>query len=204
MVLGELLKDFRIILASQSPRRKTLLEGLDIKFEVVVRENIDESFPVSMGMIEIPEFLAEKKSAFYADLLDAATIIITADTIVWHNNRVVGKPADLNDARSILLDLSGSMHEVITGVCISSISMNRIFHSHSKVYFRDLSEEEVDYYVKHYRPMDKAGAYGIQEWIGYAGIEKIEGSFYNVMGLPVQMLYQELGWFVKDQPSVGK
>jgi septum formation protein len=196
MVLHELLKDFRIILASQSPRRRTLLAGLDIPFDVLVRENIDESFPEGMGMIEIPEYLAAKKSDCYTDLLNAKTIVITADTIVWHNNQVVGKPEDLSDAKRILKKLSGSMHEVVTSVCIRSGSKKRVFHSHSKVYFRPLLAEEINYYVASYKPLDKAGAYGIQEWIGYAGIEKIEGSFYNVMGLPVQMLYQELVKFI--------
>ncbi len=197
MILSQLLKGHRLILASQSPRRKTLLEGLDVPFEVIVREGVNEEFSPSLGMIEIPEYLAKAKSEYYTDLLDEKTILITADTIVWHNSRVVGKPVDLDDAHRILTELSGSMHEVVTGVCVRSLSSSKIFHSHSKVFFRKLSDEEIDYYVQKYRPMDKAGAYGIQEWIGYAGIEKIEGSFYNVMGLPVQMLYQELMHFVR-------
>jgi septum formation protein len=201
MILGELLKNFRIILASQSPRRKTLLQGLDIPFEVLVRDDIDESFPNNLGMVEIPEYLAVKKSEYYTDLLDEKTLVITADTIVWHNNRVVGKPKDLKDASSILNRLSGSMHEVVTGVCLCTRSKKRVFHSHSKVYFRKLSEEEIGYYVLNYHPLDKAGAYGIQEWIGYTGIEKIEGSFYNVMGLPVQLLYQELVQFIGDMEN---
>jgi septum formation protein len=201
MILHDLLNDYRIILASQSPRRRTLLEGLDITFDVVVKKDIDESYPPELGMIQIPEFLARKKSYYYTDLLDERTIIITADTIVWHNNRVVGKPADIDDARAILAALSGSMHEVVTGVCLRSQTQSGIFHSHSEVYFRKLTEEEIGYYVTNYHPVDKAGAYGIQEWIGYAGIEKIVGSFYNVMGLPVQMLYHELSEFIINQPK---
>jgi septum formation protein len=197
MILSQLLKGYRLILASQSPRRKTLLEGLDISFEVIVREGVNEEFPLSLGILEIPEYIARAKSEYYNDLLTNKTIIITADTIVWHNNHVVGKPVDTNDARKILSELSGSMHEVVTGVCIKSAADCKVFNSYSRVFFRRLSDEEINYYVEKYNPLDKAGAYGIQEWIGYAGIEKIEGSFYNVMGLPVQMLYQELMHFVR-------
>jgi septum formation protein len=197
MILSQQLQGYRLILASQSPRRKTLLEGLDLSFEVIVREGVHEDFLPSLGMIEIPEYLARAKSEYYTDLLVEKTIIITADTIVWHHNRVVGKPVDADDARRILAELSGSMHEVVTGVCIRSMEDCKVLHSHSRVFFRKLSEEEIDYYVINYKPFDKAGAYGIQEWIGYTGIEKIEGSFYNVMGLPVQMLYQELLRFVR-------
>jgi len=142
--------------------------------------------------MEIPVFLAEHKSEHYLDLLEENTVLITADTIVWHRNKLVGKPESLDAAREILADLSGSIHEVVTGVCLRSAGAKRLFSSHSQVIFRELTEEEIDYYVANYRPLDKAGAYGIQEWIGYIGIEKIEGSFYNVMGLPVQMLYSEL------------
>jgi len=197
MLLNELLKGYRIILASQSPRRKTLLEGLDIPFDVLVRDGINEDFPVDLSKIEIPEFLARMKSENYLNLLNDKTIIITADTIVWLNNKVIGKPVDIEDAIHIIKQLSGNMHEVVTGVCLRSIDQIRLFSSISKVWFRNLSNEEIGYYVNKYRPLDKAGAYGIQEWIGYAGIERIEGSFYNVMGLPVQTLYNELFEFVK-------
>jgi septum formation protein len=199
MLLSDVLNNYRIILASQSPRRKTLLEGLDISFEVFVREDIDEEYPPELNLFEIPEYLARKKSECYLDMLTPATIVITADTIVWHKKKVVGKPVDQEDAVAILSQLSGSMHEVVTGVCLRSEKRLKVFHSHSKVWFRKLSGEEIDYYVKRYLPLDKAGAYGIQEWIGYVGIDKIEGSFYNVMGLPVQMLYYELLHFVKPE-----
>jgi septum formation protein len=195
MILSQILEDYRIILASQSPRRKALLEGLDLKFDVIVREGIKESFPDTLGMLEIPEYLARTKSEYYLDLLKKKTILVTADTIVWLNNKVLGKPSNAIDAQLMLTRLSGHMHEVITGVCIRSGNKMKVFHSYSKVYFRHLSQEEIKYYIQRYEPFDKAGAYGIQDWIGYAGIEKIEGSFYNVMGLPSQMLYKELVHF---------
>ncbi len=197
MLLSNLVKDHRLILASQSPRRKLLLEGLDLKFEVIVRDNIPEEHPAHLKMNEIPVWLARSKSDHYTDLLKDRTLLITADTIVWHRNRLVGKPEDLNDAIKILSTLSDSMHEVVTGVCLRSEKKMRLFYSESKVLFRKLSSEEIEYYVTGYKPLDKAGAYGIQEWIGYIGIEEIEGSFYNVMGLPVQMLYQELISFLQ-------
>ena len=186
------LNDYRIILASQSPRRKNLLSGIDIKFEIIVRKDINEEFPSDLGMIEIPEFLARSKSEHYLDLLETDTILITADTIVWHNEKVVGKPTDSDDAIRILKTLSGDKHIVVTGVCIRTANIVRIFHAVSEVYFRKLTDDEILYYVSNYKPFDKAGAYGIQEWIGFVGIEKIEGSFYNVMGLPVQQVYKEL------------
>lgn len=197
MLLHDHIKDFRLILASQSPRRKMLLKGLDLSFEIVVKDDVDESYPADLTMIEIPEFLARKKSDHYTDLLDERTILITADTIVWHNDEVVGKPVDADNAQAIIKRLSGNTHIVVTGVCLRMCNKIRVFHSVSNVYFRELYPEEIKYYIEKYRPFDKAGAYGIQEWIGYVGIEKIEGSFYNVMGLPVQMVYQELSKFVQ-------
>jgi len=201
MMLHEKLKDYRLILASQSPRRKQLLEGLDVKFEVIVKDNIDETTPTGLGKIEIPVWLAEHKSDFYCDLLNPKTIVITADTIVWHHGRELGKPKDATHAQEIVRLLSGSEHEVITGVCIRSKTKKKTFHALSKVAFRALTDEEINYYITKYKPFDKAGAYGIQEWIGYAAIEKIEGSFYNVMGLPVQSLYCELLKFIEDETS---
>ena len=198
-MLNDLIKDYRIILASQSPRRKLLLEGLDLKFEVIVRKDIPEEFPSGLKMTQIPVWLARKKSNYYQDLLQDNTLLITADTIVWHNHKLVGKPQDLNDAVKILTMLSGSLHEVVTGVCLRSDKMLHSFYSHSRVLFRKLTREEIGYYVTNYKPLDKAGAYGIQEWIGYIGIEQIEGSFYNVMGLPVQMLYRELISFIQSR-----
>ncbi len=199
MILNKNIKSYRIILASQSPRRKMLLEGLDLKFDVIVRDSIDESYPSDLGMAEIPEFLAKSKSDHYLDLIDKNTILITADTIVWHNHEILGKPLNVQEAYELISRLSGNKHTVVTGVCLRSLDKMRIFHSISNVTFRKLRHEEIYYYVTHYKPLDKAGAYGIQEWIGYVGIEKIEGSFYNVMGLPVQMLYNELIDFIENQ-----
>jgi septum formation protein len=196
MLLHDQLKNYRLILASQSPRRRMLLEGLDLSFEVEVKDDIDENYPEELSMTEIPEFLARKKSDQYADLLTDNTILITADTIVWFKGRVVRKPLDKKDAQHIIKSLAGHPHTVITGVCIRSKEKQRVFHSVSEVHFSDLLQTEIEYYIEKYKPFDKAGAYGIQEWIGYIGIEKIEGSFYNVMGLPVQMLYHELYEFV--------
>lgn len=199
MILNDLVKGYRIILASQSPRRKMLLEGLDLNFEIIVRNDIDEAYPSDLGMTEIPQFLAKSKSQHYIDLLNEKTILITADTIVWHKNEILGKPRDAEDAYKLVSRLSGSSHKVVTGVCLRSASNIRVFHSISEVVFRGLTHDEIYYYVSKYKPFDKAGAYGIQEWIGYVGIEKIEGSFFNVMGLPVQMLYKELVDFIETK-----
>jgi septum formation protein len=201
MLLHRELEGFNLILASQSPRRKMLLEGLDLKFQILVRENIDESVPKNMGKTEIPKYLAEYKSESYTDLLVDNTLILTADTIVCINDRVIGKPADYAGAVKILRELSGNSHEVITGVCLRSANQKRSFMAVSTVYLRELHQEEIEYYIETYNPYDKAGSYGIQEWIGYSGIEKIEGSFYNVMGLPVQTLYIEMKNFIKKELS---
>ncbi len=192
MVLIEKLKDYRIILASQSPRRKQLLEGLGLQFEVIVRE-VDETSPPELIREQIPLHLAEKKAeAFNPDEFGPKTLIITADTIVWLNDRMLNKPTDFDSAVEMLTLISGGMHEVFTGVCIRTNSLTHTFFAHSKVTFRHLDRSEIVHYINECQPFDKAGAYGIQEWIGYIGIEHIEGSFYNVMGLPTQMLYKEL------------
>ena len=200
-MLQDILKTYKVILASQSPRRKMLLEGLDIDFEVLVRDGIEENIPPGLNKLEIPVFLAGYKSDAYTDLLADKTIIITADTIVWHNNRELGKPTDRQNAIEMLQELSGNMHEVVTGVCIRNSNKQIKFHSLSKVWFRKLSQDEITFYLDRYQPYDKAGSYGIQEWLGYAAIEKIQGSFYNVMGLPVQTLYTELVNFVQNEKS---
>jgi septum formation protein len=198
-MLQDSLKSYHLILASQSPRRKMLLEGLDLEFEVLVKKGIDETTPPGLNKFKIPVFLAEHKSEAYKELLNSKNIIITADTIVWHNNRELGKPVNINDARRMLSELSGSMHEVVTGVCLRSAKQKITFHSLSKVWFRSLSDTEIAFYLDKYKPFDKAGSYGIQEWLGYAAIQKIEGSFYNVMGLPVQNLYVELQKFIETE-----
>jgi septum formation protein len=186
------LNRFRFILGSKSPRRQHLLRELGLKFHILNR-HIDESCPVQLQREEIALYLCEHKSKAFDDILtDDKTIVITADTIVWIDNMNVGKPKDRDDAKRILQQLSGKKHEVLTGVCLRSRKKTHSFHVCSEVYFTHLRPEEIDYYIMHFRPYDKAGAYGIQEWIGYIGIEKINGSFYNVMGLPVQRLYSEL------------
>lgn len=186
------LNHFRLILGSKSPRRQYLMRELGLKFHVLTRQ-VDESYPPHLIREEIPLYLCEHKSRAYEDVLtDDHTVLITADTIVWINNSNVGKPKSEEDAISILKQLSGHKHEVLTGVCLRSKTKSHSFHVCSDVYFHSLREAEIEYYVKHYKPFDKAGAYGIQEWIGYIAIEKINGSFYNVMGLPIHRLYNEL------------
>ncbi|MBN2767029.1 MAG: septum formation protein Maf [Paludibacteraceae bacterium] len=182
---------FDIILASQSPRRRELLKGLDIDFRIEIID-VDESFPNGMMGVEIPMYLAEKKANAYRSIMQENSMLITADTIVWHEGRVLNKPVDEADARKMLSKLSGKTHQVITGVCISTLRKRRVFHVISEVRFARLTETEIDYYLENYKPYDKAGSYGVQEWIGFVGVEHINGSYFNVMGLPVQRLYNEL------------
>lgn len=186
------LKKYEIILGSNSPRRKELLAGLDIDFEVQVVPGIDESYPASMQAEDIPLFIAKKKAMAYWDSMTENELLITADTIVWTFDKVLGKPTGRESAIQMLRILSGHEHKVITGVCVSTKSRSVDFSVSSTVCFAKLTEAEIEYYVDKYKPFDKAGAYGIQEWIGYVGVEAINGSFYNVMGLPVQRLYSEL------------
>lgn len=202
----------KIILASNSPRRKELLAGLGFDYEVRTLQGLDESYPEGLSMEEIPQYISRKKAAAYT--LNPDELLITADTIVYLDGEVLGKPADEAEAKQMLRKLSGKTHQVVTGVTLktplnlplkgrlaeqdslpsregrggSSIS----FASVSQVTFAQLTEAEIDHYVTHYRPLDKAGAYGIQEWIGYIGVTRIEGSYFNVMGLPVQRLYSEM------------
>jgi len=194
MLLHQQLDKYKLILASQSPRRKALLKGLDLTFEVRLIPNLDESFPASMNGAEVPVFLAQKKAEAYA--LTDNEILITADTVVLLDNEVLNKPTDIEHARELVGKLSGRKHEVVTGVCLRSINKQYSFSASSLVYFATLSKEEIDFYIEKYKPLDKAGAYGVQEWIGYAAIERIEGSYFNVMGLPVQQLYKELATFI--------
>lgn len=186
------LDKYNIILASNSPRRKELLGGLDLEFQVKVIPGLEESYPESLPARQIPAYLAEQKASAYLDSLEDNDLLITADTIVWNNNQVIGKPADRDEAIAMIRSLSGHEHQVITGVCLTTKSFKKTFSVTSSVRFAELTDEEIIYYVDKYRPFDKAGAYGIQEWIGYVAVENIEGSFYNVMGLPVQRLYKEL------------
>lgn len=189
------LKKYKIFLASGSPRRQELLKGLDIDFEVYVKKDIDEDFPEDMDSLIIPVFLAEKKASVYADMLVGNQLIITADTIVSIDNHVLNKPGSVEEAIAMLQKLSGNKHTVITGVCIKTKDKSISFSATTDVWFCPLSDEEIQNYVANYKPFDKAGAYGIQEWLGYAGIERIEGSYFNVMGLPSHRLYEELKKF---------
>lgn len=184
--------DYHIILASNSPRRRELLSGLGLDYEVRTLPGIDESYPDTLQGEEIPVYISSKKASAYLDALKNNELLITADTIVWLDGRVLGKPADEDEARQMLRDISGKTHQVITGVTLATTTFQKSFASVSQVTFASLTEEEISYYVTHYHPMDKAGSYGVQEWIGFIGVERIEGSYFNVMGLPVQRLYREL------------
>jgi septum formation protein len=187
----ENLKEYKIVLASNSPRRKELLKGLEIDFEVITK-NIDESYPNSLLAEKVPEYIAQKKADAMKNLLDERTIVITADTVVIVDKEILGKPHDKEDAYKMLSKLSSRTHIVTTGVVISSQRKNVSFSVSTEVTFAPLTSEEIEHYLEVYKPYDKAGSYGIQEWIGYIGIEKINGSYFNVMGLPVQRLYREL------------
>lgn len=180
---------YNIILGSQSPRRQELLHGLDLNFTVNVIAGLEENYPATLQGEEIPMFLAQQKAEAYLNSLTPKDMLITADTIVWLDGIVYGKPKDEADAKKMLRALSGKTHDVITGVCVTTTERQETFAAISKVTFASFSDDEINYYIEKYRPMDKAGSYGVQEWIGYIGVEHIDGSFYNVMGLPVQRLY---------------
>lgn len=186
------LSSYNIILASQSPRRQELLAGLDVPFTVQVLPDLEEVYPDTLSGDEVALYLAKHKASAYEHLLDGDTLVITADTIVWCDGHVLEKPVDEADAKCMLAHLSDKTHTVFTGVCLQSKEKQVAFSVSTEVHFSKLTAEEIDYYVKKYRPMDKAGSYGVQEWIGYVAVESINGSFYNVMGLPVQRLYAEL------------
>lgn len=186
------LEKYKIVLGSNSPRRRELLAGLDIDFEVRTISGIDESYPENLKEEDVPVYIAKKKANAYKSSMAANELLITADTVVWTFDKILGKPKDREDAVSMIQTLSGHVHEVITGVCVATKDRQIDFSVFSAVSFSKLDEEEIAYYVDKYKPFDKAGSYGIQEWIGYVGVESINGSFYNVMGLPIQRLYQEL------------
>ena len=184
----------KLVLASNSPRRKELLAGLDIPFEVRVISGIDETHPEGVDIYSIPEILAQRKASAYKDNLSEDEVILTADTVVILDEQILEKPTSLENAKEMLRQLSGRSHSVVTGVCIGTKEDLNLSHFSvlTEVHFKELTDEEINYYVETYRPLDKAGAYGIQEWIGYVGVTGIDGSFYNVMGLPVQRIYPEL------------
>jgi septum formation protein len=195
-MLHQTIKDYHLILATQSPRRHQLMTGAGFNFDVIVSEGIEEIYPANMPVEDIPVYLAELKSSYFVNKLKKNDIVITADTIVVLNNKVLGKPSGPGEAVSMLKELSSNSHKVITGVCFYSVVSKITFSVESTVHFRTLTDEEINYYVETYKPYDKAGAYGAQEWIGYVGIDWIEGSYFNVMGLPVQKVYEELEKFI--------
>ena len=183
---------YKLILASNSPRRKELLAGLGVPFEVRVLQDIDEHYPENLPVNEVARYIAKEKADAYQRIVTADELIITADTVVIVGDEILGKPMDEADAVRMLRLLSGRTHQVTTGVCLLTAEKERCFDVTTDVTFKTLTDEEIHYYVNRYRPFDKAGAYGIQEWIGYIGVTGLNGSYYNVMGLPVQRIYQEL------------
>ena len=186
------IKKYRIILASASPRRRELLGGLDVDFEVRALPDVDESFPAELQGGNIPLYISRKKADAHRALMADDELVITADTIVWLDGAALGKPVDEEDARRMIRNMAGKTHSVFTGVSITTKEQQYSFVAQSDVTFSELTDDEIEYYVQKYRPMDKAGAYGAQEWIGYIGMSNIVGSYFNVMGLPVQRLYSEL------------
>lgn len=197
---------FKIILASNSPRRRELLAGLDVPFEVKVIKGIDESYPATLDAYQVAEYISKKKAEAYRSLLSDDVLVLTADTVVIaptadeQNDKegkgvILGKPKDAQEARAMLQMLSGKTHHVVTGVCLTSSEKQHSFSVVTEVSFKTLTEQEIAYYIDHYKPFDKAGAYGIQEWIGYIGCTGLKGSYFNVMGLPAQRIYEELKKF---------
>ena len=186
------LEKYKVILASGSPRRRELMAGLGVNYEVRILPDVDESYPDTLQGEEIPLYIAKEKADAYIPMMQLDELIITADTIVWLDGKVLGKPRDREDALQMLRTMSGRTHEDFTGVCITTTDWQRSFTAQTEVRFATLSEDEIIYYVDNFKPMDKAGAYGVQEWIGFIVVENISGSYYNIMGLPVQRLYREL------------
>lgn len=183
---------YKLILSSNSPRRRELLSGLDIPFEVRVLPDVSESHPADLPTKDIAEYIAVEKADAYRRQIGVDELVITADTVVVVDDDVLGKPADAEEAHKMLKMLSGRTHQVITGVCLTTLDHQRHFSVSTDVTFKQLSDEEIDYYIAKYHPYDKAGAYGVQEWLGYIGVTGLQGSYYNVMGLPVQRIYEEL------------
>lgn len=190
MIIDKLNKK-NIILASGSPRRQELFKGLNLDFKIDIRE-IEEIYPKNYQREEITNYLAHLKAKAFEGAIKSNDLIITSDTIVWFNGKALEKPKSFQDAVSMLSELSGNFHEVITSVCLKTNNSEKVFHDITKVYFKELTQDEILFYVENYKPYDKAGAYGIQEWIGFIGVSKLEGSYFNVMGLPVHKVYEEL------------
>ena len=190
-MLNEKLKDHNIILASGSPRRQQFFKDLDIDFEIILKP-VKEEYPDRLKHFEISDYLAQLKSLPFEDSLQKQDILITSDTIVWHENEALGKPRNATEAFNMLRSMSGKTHEVITSVCFKTVDSQKTVHSITKVTFKEFTDEEIWYYINTYAPNDKAGAYGIQEWIGQIGVTNLEGSYFNVMGLPVHLVYKTL------------
>lgn len=197
-MLLDRIKDYSLILATQSPRRHYLMKEAGFDFKIIIPNNIEEIYPSSLSKHQVPLYLAELKASWFEGKLKNNEIVITADTIVAIDGLVLGKPSGYNEAFLMLQRLSGRAHDVVTAVCLYNNQIKRTFSSVSKVYFRNLSAQEIDYYIATFQPYDKAGAYGAQEWIGFVGIEKIEGSYFNVMGFPIHQFYQELEKFIEQ------
>jgi len=188
----EEIKKYNLFLASKSPRRHALMKDMDLDFEVITKD-VEEVYPKELPFAEVPEFISKlKAAAFDKSKFGEKDIYITADTIVVIKDKILGKPHNFVDAKNMLKSLSGQMHTVITGVCLTSAHKQYCFSVISDVYFNELNDSDINYYVDKYMPLDKAGAYGIQEWLGFIAIDKIEGSFYNVAGFPTHLLYKEL------------
>lgn len=196
MLLHEKLKDYRLLLASQSPRRRELMSGCGLPCELAPKYDCEEIYPEELAAEEVPVYLSQLKSKVYPGALAPNDILLTADTVVVLNGEVLGKPRDREDAVEMLHRLSGHRHTVVSGITFRTTERMHSFEARTNVWFRTLTDEEIAYYVDTFRPFDKAGSYGIQEWIGYTAIQRIEGSFYNVMGLPIQKVYTELNQFL--------
>ena len=189
-MLREKLKNHTIILASSSPRRQQFFRELDLDFVIQIKE-VEEIYPKELEGTEITDFLADLKSKPFTNL-SKNDLLITSDTIVWLHDKALGKPKNEDEAFTMLKELSGKKHEVITSISIKSLAFQKIINDITTVYFKEITDEEINYYIKNHKPFDKAGAYGIQEWLGFIAIHKMEGSYFNVVGLPIHKLYKEL------------
>jgi septum formation protein len=189
-MLREKLKNYHIILASGSPRRQQFFKELDLDYKIDVRE-VEEVYDPQLKGADITDYLSQLKASVFTDLSEQ-DIVITSDTIVWKDDIAIGKPTSYSEAKQMLSDLSGHMHEVITSVCFTSKNFQKTIHDTTKVWFKTLSEAEIEYYLDNYKPFDKAGSYGVQEWLGYIAIDRLEGSYFNVMGLPTRLVYKTL------------
>lgn len=194
-MLKEKLKNYKLILASGSPRRQQFFKDLDLDFEIRLKD-VEEIYPPELNAVEITNFLAQLKADAFKGELKENEILVTSDTIVWHQNRALGKPKSAEDAFEMIKSMSNTTHEVITSVCFQTNSASTLLHDITKVTFKDLSDKEILYYIENYKPYDKAGAYGIQEWFGFMAVTKVEGSYTNVMGLPTAKVYEYLSTLV--------